>query len=356
MPYYIQPRPYDRDPYRGAWYNNINPNEHSYTPGYGFSPWPPAMVEKKLIRQASGGLAICMIVYMLLASLLSELAYLFIRFLSFSPFYFLNSELVSQLLTAGVQIFALLIPFSIYCLVIKIPRHIAVPLRSINLSSTFTAIFISRGFAVIGVLCVAAISALLALLGLESPGSPITFPSDPLAKVLFCLNMTVIPAMFEEMAFRGVVMQSLRRFGDGFALLCSSILFAIAHGDIVSIPNAFVMGLVLGYFVLYSGSLWTGVIVHLLHNAIVLLEACLIPTGNDALYAAISVALLLFQLMIGLGTSLLFVRQTPKAFAIPKSNTINGENSKLRIFFSSVPMVIFILIMLISAVLMLELL
>lgn len=63
-----------------------------------------------------------------------------------------------------------------------------------------------------------------------------------------------------------MIFQSMRRFGDSFALILSAILFAMFHGNLVQAPNAFLMGLVIGYFVLYSGSLWVGVIIHMVNN------------------------------------------------------------------------------------------
>ena len=81
--------------------------------------------------------------------------------------------------------------------------------------------------------------------------------------ILYIINGVVLPAFIEEIVFRGAIMQSLRRFGDGFALLVSSVLFAVVHGNFVQAPYAFLMGLVIGYFVLRTGSLWAGIFIHL---------------------------------------------------------------------------------------------
>ena len=82
------------------------------------------------------------------------------------------------------------------------------------------------------------------------------------------ISTAILPAIVEELVFRGAIMQSLRRFGDTFALLVSSLLFGLVHGNLVQAPMAFITGLAIGYFVLRTGSLRTGTLVHLINNAL----------------------------------------------------------------------------------------
>jgi heme/copper-type cytochrome/quinol oxidase subunit 2 len=66
---------------------------------------------------------------------------------------------------------------------------------------------------------------------------------------------------------RGVLLQSLRKYGNAFAILASAVMFGIFHGNAVQMPFAFLCGLVIGYAVVATESLWTGVIIHALMNA-----------------------------------------------------------------------------------------
>ena len=75
--------------------------------------------------------------------------------------------------------------------------------------------------------------------------------------LLRILQTAVLPALIEEFAVRGVVMQPLRRYGDKFALLMSAFVFALMHGNMVQIPFAFIAGLAIGYAVIATGSMWT---------------------------------------------------------------------------------------------------
>ena len=73
------------------------------------------------------------------------------------------------------------------------------------------------------------------------------------------LTIDVYKRQIEEFAMRGVVMQSLRKYGDWFAIIMSSLVLALVHGNMVQIPFAFIAGIAIGYAVTVTGSMWTGV-------------------------------------------------------------------------------------------------
>jgi len=89
----------------------------------------------------------------------------------------------------------------------------------------------------------------------------------PLALVLFAL----VPALCEEMLFRGLILSGLARLGALPALVISALLFGLAHASIYRFIPTFVLGLCLGYAVWSSRSIWVGVIVHSLNNAVAVL-------------------------------------------------------------------------------------
>lgn len=91
-------------------------------------------------------------------------------------------------------------------------------------------------------------------------------PSTISETLLFVLECAVVPALVEEFAIRGVIMQPLRKYGDRFALLMSSLIFALMHGNMVQIPFAFVAGIALGYFAMSTGSIWTSIAIHFANN------------------------------------------------------------------------------------------
>ncbi|MBR1834424.1 MAG: CPBP family intramembrane metalloprotease [Bacteroidales bacterium] len=85
--------------------------------------------------------------------------------------------------------------------------------------------------------------------------------------------VALLPAVCEELFFRGGVQQILHRwFGSPHAaIIVASLIFSLAHGDLYGLIPRFFLGLVLGYLFFYSGSMLVNVCAHFLNNAMVVL-------------------------------------------------------------------------------------
>lgn len=88
---------------------------------------------------------------------------------------------------------------------------------------------------------------------------------QPLWVLLICVAL--LPALAEELAFRGVVFHLLGA-GRG-AVLGQAVLFGLVHGSIYRFLPTFVLGLVLGQLRRRSGSVWPGILAHALTNGII---------------------------------------------------------------------------------------
>ena len=102
------------------------------------------------------------------------------------------------------------------------------------------------------------------------PGTP---DYDPLGRGGWALLSTVICApIFEEFIFRGIILESTRRrFGVIAAWLISSLCFGLAHILPSQVLATCIIGLVLGYVYIRSGSLFSGIVLHALNNALAML-------------------------------------------------------------------------------------
>ena len=98
------------------------------------------------------------------------------------------------------------------------------------------------------------------------PSMPLT--DDPLVLVLYGVVIVLIPPLVEELLFRGMVLQSLRRFGDGFAVLASALMFGLYHANFAQSVFAIICGLAMGFVVIRTGSLLPSILIHMLNNAI----------------------------------------------------------------------------------------
>lgn len=137
------------------------------------------------------------------------------------------------------------------------------------------------GLSVVGVLLSLTASTFFSYFGLLPADLPMKIPGDPVAAALYIFNATALPALIEEFTYRGVVLVSLRPFGDRFAIVVSALLFGLLHRNMVQFPNAFLLGLALGYFMVKTNSIWTSMAIHFLNNFLIVLFA-LFPMGvND---------------------------------------------------------------------------
>lgn len=81
------------------------------------------------------------------------------------------------------------------------------------------------------------------------------------------LTVAVLPAVCEEIFFRGFVLGSLRdATGKWIAILASSVLFGALHLDALRIPIAAGVGIALGYVAWETRSLVLPMIMHALYN------------------------------------------------------------------------------------------
>lgn len=89
---------------------------------------------------------------------------------------------------------------------------------------------------------------------------------------LALLFAAITPAFCEELMFRGYLQRQVeRRLGVMWSIVLVGILFGVFHMRFLQVLPLAVLGLYLGYVVWASGSLWAGVLVHLLNNGLAVL-------------------------------------------------------------------------------------
>jgi sodium transport system permease protein len=84
--------------------------------------------------------------------------------------------------------------------------------------------------------------------------------------------MALLPAVCEELAFRGFVLSGLRHLGHKWwAIGLSAVAFGLVHPFLHQKITATCMGLAIGYVAVQTGSLWPCILLHGLHNSVQLI-------------------------------------------------------------------------------------
>lgn len=93
--------------------------------------------------------------------------------------------------------------------------------------------------------------------------------------ILGLLIYALLPAIAEEIVFRGVIQKSMLSKYNGFtAIFVSTLLFVLMHGALQQTVYQLIMGIMLGYVACVGGSILYSIILHFLNNAFVILFGC----------------------------------------------------------------------------------
>ena len=86
--------------------------------------------------------------------------------------------------------------------------------------------------------------------------------------------MVLVPALGEELFFRGILQKLFQRnFNLRFAVIATSLCFALAHQQPLSFIPLFFMGVLLSYTKYWTGSLWAAILLHSINNGFALFSS-----------------------------------------------------------------------------------
>lgn len=176
------------------------------------------------------------------------------------------------------------------------------------------------------------------------PVSPpdIDTPKGVLGFIATFLAIAVTPALVEEFALRGVVQGSLKRYGKGFAITVSAIIFGMMHGNLSQLPFAFILGIAIGFAVIKTDSIWTGVIIHFINNGVsVILDAIMTKTENTQIIGFVNSLYFAFCILAFFVGLYLLKGKTKELLDLGEEKTFASTLSlRIRWFFSAPAIII----------------
>ena len=103
-------------------------------------------------------------------------------------------------------------------------------------------------------------------LNLPALSQDISLGNQWIGNLFLFLSVVIVAPIAEELVFRGLIFKRLSQYHVGFAMVISSLCFAMMHMNVVQGVPTFFMGLILSYFYWKTGSLKTSIGIHLLNN------------------------------------------------------------------------------------------
>lgn len=201
----------------------------------------------------------------------------------------------------------LLLYLLMYALVMLIPtllsRRFLMPSSArtspLNLSSDrrMSVVLCGVALCLLANILASALSGFLTVEGITRPQDAAdgTFLTLLLELVVFA----VVPAVLEEWLLRATVLRTLRPLGDFAAVIVSSVLFGLIHGNLSQAPYALLMGLILGWFYLYTDDLRLVVLIHAAANALSVITTYLLRFTPSEVFGFWQAAIRIIALLLG---------------------------------------------------------
>ena len=237
---------------------------------------------------------------------------LYVKLIAKTPLmkYYDTSEAMYNIIQTFFSLFAIMIPFGLALLLIKLVQRdtVILPLWKPNSKKVFVA---ALGVAFLTVLISNVIVSMGTIFG-EAVGFEFEMSESPAPQsfggfLWQVLSVAIVPAFVEEFAIRGIMLQSLRKYGDLFAIIVSSIFFGLMHGNCLQAPFAFILGMVMCWLVIKTDSLWTGIAIHFMNNFYATTLLALGEVCSTAVYVAIVAGLNVVGALLGVVAIIWFI-------------------------------------------------
>ncbi|NLK68859.1 MAG: CPBP family intramembrane metalloprotease [Clostridiaceae bacterium] len=102
----------------------------------------------------------------------------------------------------------------------------------------------------------------------------VIIPPLPISETPLLVNLLLIgvsAGVCEEVMFRGVIQRSFERFGKTSSIVITAFLFGLFHMDFQKLIGTFLLGIIIGFIVYRTNSLYAGMFAHFVNNSIAVL-------------------------------------------------------------------------------------
>lgn len=125
------------------------------------------------------------------------------------------------------------------------------------------------------------------------------------------LLIAVIPALGEELLFRGVLQKQLSKWTGSihWGIFISAALFSALHMQFFGFFPRLFLGMLFGYLLVWTGSLWVPILTHLVNNGLAVTASYFIGKGqlpqeadsigsSDLMWETSLISLILFSVLV----------------------------------------------------------
>ncbi len=250
--------------------------------------------------------------------------------------YFQSKDLQTGLIIT--QYIIILLPPIIYIMAKRLSVKEVLKLNKISFKHVFLIICITILVYPAAIFGNALLITIISLLGnLNIPQLPMATNRGEYLVLIFIISISA--GICEEIFFRGFILSGYERMGKKKAVIFSAILFGFFHFNIYNLLGPIILGLVFGYLVLETGSIFAGMVGHIVNNGfavtlgyILNLAADFIPGTDAASEMAVDMSVSLAMLVSTIMFGIISVITLSIAYQLMKIIKRDREKSDLEIY------------------------
>lgn len=170
---------------------------------------------------------------------------------------------------------------------------------------------------------------------LGKPAPTLSYNIDtPTKFIISLISMAVIPAICEELVFRGVMVNCLKEKGYAFAIIMSSIIFAMFHFSLTQLIYPLCFGIILSVVYLRTKNILYPMLLHFINNALTISIQYFSTSSStfthstfNLIYAIFAFALWILAMYYFIKNFKNYIKNKSLNENLPNNNLLNENNS-----------------------------
>ena len=150
----------------------------------------------------------------------------------------------------------------------------------------FKLITLGVGLQTAASMIAAIITAILKMFGLEAPTADLSATTSLPANLLMYFYACLFGPVLEELLYRGVLLQSMRKYNEKFAIFLSAVIFGLMHQNYQQFILGFLVGIPLAVVTIKSGSIIPSIFTHIIMNTSAMFFNCWIQYSDPEFFRA----------------------------------------------------------------------
>ena len=251
-----------------------NPNELTYKDGVGFISDDDMAFERRSLTFVTSVVMGAMVMYYVLEMFSLHVLPLLMSAvginigMDYSSGHLYGGGWEVIFVTLFTEVIKRIVPFAIMKKVLNMPLSIVLPMKTEDrdiMAFSVPAAMLSYPF----VLAVSALSnVVLRGIGIASSEFLVQTVETPLQKTVMLMIVVIVVPVLSELLLRGMVIHSMRQFGDRYAVIVAAIISALCVHTISQFCYTFVTAVMIGHFSLRSGSMVSAVAMRITFRAL----------------------------------------------------------------------------------------